>query len=139
MHSPILAPVVVLVAWSMVMWTWMYVTRLPAVRRVRMKLDPQAQRGEQMSTLPADVRWKADNYNHLLEQPTIFYAIALSLALLDRGGGANLSLAWGYVGLRVLHSLVQATWNKIEVRFSLFFLSSLALIALIFDACQAVL
>jgi len=137
MHSPILAPVVALVAWSMVIWAWMYITRLPAIRRARMKLDPNAPRGEQMSTLPADVRWKADNYNHLLEQPTLFYAVALSLALLGRGGGANLSLAWAYVGLRVLHSLVQTTWNKIEVRFSLFFLSSLALVALVVNACRA--
>ncbi len=136
MHSPILAPVVALVAWSMVIWTWMYVTRLPAIRRARMKLDPNAPRGEQMSTLPADVRWKADNYNHLMEQPTLFYAVALSLALLNRGG-TNLTLAWAYVGLRVLHSLVQATWNKIEVRFSLFFLSSLVLIALVVNACRA--
>lgn len=137
MHSPILAPVVVLVAWSMVIWAWMYATRLPAIRRARMRLDPSAPRGEQMSTLPADVRWKADNYNHLMEQPTLFYAVALSLALLGRGVGANLALAWAYVGLRVLHSLVQATWNKIEVRFSLFFLSSLALVALVVDACRA--
>jgi hypothetical protein len=123
----------------MAVWAWMYVTRIPAIRRSRMKLDPQAPRGEQMSTLPAEVRWKADNYNHLMEQPTLFYAIALSLALLGRGAGANAALAWGYVGLRVAHSLVQATWNKIEVRFALFFLSSLLLIALTFNALQVVL
>ncbi|MDO9016890.1 MAG: MAPEG family protein [Deltaproteobacteria bacterium] len=139
MHSPILAPVVALVAWSMVMWTWMYVTRLPAIRRARMRLDPNAPRGEQMSTLPPGVRWKADNYNHLMEQPTLFYAVALSLALLGRGAGANLALAWTYVVLRVAHSLVQATWNKIEVRFAAFFLSSLVLVALVVDACRAVL
>ena len=138
MNSPILKPVVSLVAWSMVMWTWMYVTRIPAIRRARMKLDPNAPRGEQMSTLPPEVRWKADNYNHLMEQPTLFYAVALALALLDRGDGANLALAWAYVGTRVVHSLVQSTWNKIEVRFSLFFLSSLALGALVINACRAV-
>lgn len=137
MNSPILAPVVALVAWSMIMWAWMYVTRLPAIRRARMKLDPNAPRGEQMSTLPSDVRWKADNYNHLMEQPTLFYAVALALALLGRGGGADLALAWAYVALRVVHSLVQATWNKIEVRFAAFFLSSLVLVALVVDAGRA--
>jgi hypothetical protein len=137
-HSPILAPVVALVAWSMVMWTWMYLTRIPAIRKAKMKLDPMAPRGEQMNSLPAPVRWKADNYNHLMEQPTIFYAVALALALMGLGGGANLMLAWAYVGLRVLHSLIQATWNKIEVRFSVFFISSLVLIALIFNAVKAV-
>jgi hypothetical protein len=134
MHSPILAPVVALVAWSMIMWTWMYITRIPAIQKMRMRLDPNAPRGEQMNQLPPDVRWKADNYNHLMEQPTIFYAIALTLALMEQGGGFNLELAWAYVALRVVHSFVQATWNKIEVRFAVFALSSLVLIALIVRA-----
>jgi hypothetical protein len=138
MHSPILAPVVVLVAWSMVMWGWMYATRIPAIVSRRMKLDPQAPRGEQMATLPARVRWKADNYNHLMEQPTLFYAIALTLALAGAGDGVGLVLAWSYVGVRVVHSLVQAAWNKIEVRFALFVVSSLVLIGMIVRAALAV-
>lgn len=137
MHSPILAPVVALVAWTMVMWTWMYLTRIPAILRLKMKMDPRAPRGEQMSQLPAEVRWKADNYNHLFEQPTIFYAIALALALMEQGGGLNCTLAWTYVGLRVVHSVLQATWNKIEARFGVFFISSLVLIALIVNAVRA--
>ena len=136
--SPILAPVVTLVAWSMVMWLWMYVTRLPAMKAASMKPDPNAPRGEQMNTLPANVRWKADNYNHLMEQPTVFYAIALSLAMLGQGDGINLTLAWIYVGIRVVHSLLQALVNKIEVRFVLFFLSSLALIGLTINALRTV-
>lgn len=136
-HSPILAPIVALVAWSMVMWTWMYLTRIPAIVKARMVMDPMAPRGEQMALLPANVRWKADNYNHLMEQPTIFYAIALSLALMGEGGGINLALAWAYVGLRFVHSLVQATFNKIEVRFGVFTISSLMLIGLIFNAGRA--
>lgn len=139
MHSPILKPVVALTAWSMVVWAWMYATRIPAIRAARMRLDPNAPRGEQMSQLPPSVRWKADNYNNLMEQPTVFYAVAICLALLDRGAGASLALAWTYVALRVVHSVVQSTWNKIEVRFALFFLSSLALIGLVVDACAAAL
>ena len=139
MGRPILAPVVMLAAWTMVMWGWMYVTRIPAIRRARMRLDPSAPRGEQMSTLPPRVRWKADNYNHLMEQPTIFYAVAISLALLDRGDGWPLALAWIYVGLRVVHSLVQALWNRIEVRFAVFALSSIALGAMIAIAARAAL
>ena len=134
--SPILAPVVTLVAWSMVMWLWMYLTRLPAMKAANMTPDPQAPRGEQMNTLPANVRWKADNYNHLMEQPTVFYAIALSLAMLGQGDGINLTLAWTYVGIRVVHSLLQALVNKIEVRFVRFFLSSLALIGLTINALR---
>ncbi|MGB4344731.1 MAG: MAPEG family protein [Moraxellaceae bacterium] len=139
MHSPILAPIVALVAWSLVMWTWMYATRLPAMFKAKMKSDPYAPRGEQMNQLPAEVRWKADNYNHLMEQPTIFYAIALTLALMDAGSGVNLMLAWAYVGLRVVHSLVQAIINKIELRFVIFVLSSLALIGLTFNAASVLL
>jgi len=137
--TAILAPVVALVAWSMLMWLWMYVTRIPAMSRMRMRLDPNAPRGEQMDQLPASVRWKADNYNHLMEQPTLFYAICLTLALLGLGDGSNLLLAWAYVGLRVLHSLVQALFNRIELRFALFMLGSLALIGLTFNAARALL
>jgi len=137
--TPILAPVVALVAWSMLMWLWMYVTRIPAMSKMRMRLDPEAPRGEQMSQLPAAVRWKADNYNHLMEQPTLFYAICLCLALMGLGEGSNLLMAWAYVALRVVHSLVQALINKIEVRFLIFVLSSLALIGLTFNAARALL
>ena len=131
-----LAPVVALVAWTHVMWLWMYATRIPAMRRVRMRLDPDAPRGEQMSTLPPRVRWKADNYNHLMEQPTLFYAIAIVLALVDPDA-TNRAVAWTYVGLRVAHSLVQSTINKIEVRFAVFALSSLALFFLTLRAALA--
>ena len=137
-HDPILAPVVALVAWSMIMWAWMYATRIPAIKRMKMRLDSMAPRGEQMSQLPAQVRWKADNYNHLMEQPTIFYAVALALALMQAGGGVNLVLAWIYVGLRVVHSLVQAVGNVILLRFAVFFVSSLFLIALTFNAARLV-
>ncbi len=135
----LVAPVVALAAWTMVMWTWMYLTRIPAIRRANMRLDPTALRGEQMSQLPPEVRWKADNYNHLMEQPLVFYAVVLAMAVAGGAGALEVNLAWAYVGLRVVHSLVQATWNKIEVRFSLFALGSLVLIAIIVRAAGLVL
>jgi hypothetical protein len=76
------------------------------------------------------VRWKADNYNHLYEMPTLFYAVALTLALLGDASAASAGLAWAYVGLRVAHSLFQALVNVIELRFALFTLSSLVLMGL---------
>ena len=136
--SAILQPVVALVAWTMLMWLWMYLTRIPAIQKAKMRLDPEAVNGVQMSTLPARVRWKADNYNHLMEQPTIFYATALVLAMVGQGEGAALMLAWAYVGLRVVHSLVQALINKIELRFVLFVLSSLMLLGMVWKAASAV-
>jgi hypothetical protein len=132
--TPLLGPVVALIAWTLVMWLWMYATRIPAIRAARMRLDPNAPRGEQMSTLPARVRWKADNYNHLMEQPTIFYAIVLALALLGDQSPLSLAMAWSYVALRIVHSLVQALVNKIEVRFALFALSTLPLFVLTWQA-----
>ena len=136
--TDILAPVVALLLLTSAVWVWMYITRLPAVRQAGMKLDPHLPKGQQMSELPARVRWKADNYNHLLEQPTMFYAVALTLALLGAGEGLNVTLAWCYVGLRVIHTLQQTLWNKIEVRFVLFSLSTLVLITLIIRAASVI-
>jgi len=136
-HASLLSPVVALVAWTFVMWSWMYATRLPAIRRARMQLDPNAPRGEQMATLPPEVRWKADNYNHLMEMPTLFYAIALVLAWVSTSPATDAALAWAYVGLRVAHSLLQALVNRIELRFALFFLSSLVLLAMTVRAALA--
>ncbi len=87
-----------------------------------------------MATLPPMVRWKADNYVHLMEQPTIFYALVISLAVLGEGSGINLYLAWAYVLLRIAHSLVQAVVNKIELRFLIFALSNIPLFWLTFNA-----
>jgi hypothetical protein len=138
MNSPILAPVVVLVAWSLVMWLWLYATRLPAMRRMEIKLDPQVPPRALMEQLPASARWKADNYNHLMEQPTIFYAVALVLAISDAGSGLNLILAWSYVILRIVHSLFQSLVNNIPVRFAIFTLSTLCLFGLTWGALRVV-
>jgi len=120
------------------MWFWMYATRLPAIFAAKIKLDPNVPKGQLAASLPPRVRWKADNYNHLFEQPTVFYAVALSLAVIGQGGGLNAKLAWAYVGLRVAHSLLQALWNNIRARFTLFALSAFTLMALTFSAARAV-
>lgn len=145
MHSPILAPIVALIAWSLVVWVWMYITRLPAMSRARIdgtklvgttgaKLrDDLIEGGERRAT------WVADNYNHLMEQPTLFYAICFVLALTETGHGFNVQIAWAYVALRVVHSLVQGTFNRVLVRFSVFVLSSLCLFALTLHAAIALL
>ena len=126
-NSPILLPILSLVIWTMVQMVWVLLTRLPAIAAA--KLGPNAgQRTQELTTqLPKEVQWKADNYNHLLEQPTAFYACALALALAGLGDGLNLYLAWGYVAIRVVHSIVQSTTNPVLVRFSLFLLSSILL------------
>ena len=120
------------------MWFWMYATRIPAIFAAKLKLDPNLPKGEQMATLPPRVRWKADNYNHLFEQPTVFYAVALALAVVGQGSGVNATLGWAYVGLRVTHSLLQALWNNITARFGLFVLSTFVLMTLTYNAACAV-
>ena len=132
--TAMLGPVIALVAWSMVMWLWMYATRIPAILSAKMKLDPNAPSGVQMAQLPAAVRWKADNYNHLMEQPTIFYATALTIALLGVDSIASVIFGWAYVVIRVAHSLLQALSNKIPFRFALFVLSNIPLFALTYIA-----
>jgi hypothetical protein len=111
---------------------WMAATRIPAMRKVG--IDVKNLRGGRGANLegvvPDEVNWKAHNYQHLMEQPTLFYAIALTLAFMDFGGGINSWLAWGYVGLRIVHSLVQCTVNIVKYRLSLFVLSSLCLLSL---------
>jgi len=139
MTAEILKPLAVLAAWTMVMWVWMYATRLPAMTAAKLDPDELVRQGGKTldQLLPAQTQWKAHNYNHLHEAPTVFYAVALALALMGRGNGLNATLAWAYVGLRIVHSLVQATINKVMIRFLLFSLSSLVLIALVVHTVMA--
>ncbi len=138
MHHQIIAPVIALVLWSFVMWAWMYATRIPAIVRNKLVYDPQRPNAEFLNQIPASARWKADNLNNLMEQPTLFYAVVLSLAILGVESGADVILAWAYVAIRVAHSLVQALVNIIALRFSLFVIGSLALLALTLRAAWIV-
>ncbi len=135
-NSPILAPVVALVAWSLVMMFWMVATRLPAMGRkgISLKGLVGGRPGALDGVIEDNVQWKAHNYIHLMEQPTLFYAVALALAIMGEGGGLNATIAWAYVALRILHSLVQATVNIVLYRFILFALASVALLALTLHA-----
>ncbi len=143
MDAAILKPVIALAAWSTIMWIWLYAARLPAMSRAR--IDGTKMVGSTGKSLRDDLvaageeraSWVADNYNHLMEQPTVFYAIAIVLALIGQGSGLNATIAWGYVGLRVAHSLVQVLSNRVIIRFSLFMLSAIALAALVLHAALA--
>ena len=140
-YSPILAPVVALVAWTLVVQIWMYAARIPAMRRAGISLKGRrgTRGGALEDAIPDEANWKAHNYNHLMEQPTIFYAIALTLALLGFGGGINLYLAWGYVAFRIIHSLIQATANVVLYRFVAFNLASFCLLGLTVHAAARIL
>lgn len=122
-----LKPVLVLVLWTCVMWIWMYALRLPAFGKAGIKPDDARHPGTYSDRLPPHVRSAADNYNHLHEQPTIFYALMFFMAL--TGGGDNLAtmVAWAYVVLRIVHSFVQIVIGKVALRFTVFTLATLCL------------
>jgi hypothetical protein len=136
-HSDILHPVVALALWTMIIWLWMYATRLPAMGKVP-GFDTKNWVGgvgaDLDKVLPGKTQWVAHNYNHLHEAPTVFYAVSIVLALIGQGNGFNAQIAWGYVFLRIAHSLVQILWNRVVVRFAIFALSSVALIMLVVHA-----
>jgi hypothetical protein len=133
-QADILKPMAVLAMWTMIMWVWMYATRIPAINKLPKPTGENADQGWTgamlENILPREVQWKAHNYNHLHEAPTVFYAVALALAMIGSGDGMNAKIAWVYVALRIVHSVFQATVNKVAPRFILFALSSLALFAL---------
>jgi hypothetical protein len=127
----LLAPMVALIAWSLAMWVWLYATRLPAMARLKLRPERGRFAREMNAQMPDRARQVADNYNHLMEQPTIFYAVCVVLQLLGQGDQpVNLAFAWGYVGLRVVHSLVQSTVNHVPTRFAVFALSTVLLAGL---------
>ena len=129
MHiSPLLGPVVALVAWSIVMFFWLAIARAPQLKGRKI---PEGARGADLEREdPGKRNWPAHNYQHLMEQPTIFYAIVFALILMGFDAPINVYLAWGYVGFRILHSLWQATVNVVRIRFLLFALSTLCLLGL---------
>lgn len=129
MHN-FLTPVLALIVWTFVMWVVMYVRRVPAMNKITKDTQEFIENPALADQIPARVRWAADNYNHLHEQPVIFYALMFYLAATGGADKFNMSLAWAYVAIRVVHSFVQITINKVMIRFSLFVLGSLVLAAM---------
>jgi hypothetical protein len=125
-----LEAVLALITWTMVVWFWMYALRIPAMQKANIQPDDARHPGS-LDVLPSNVRSVADNYNHLHEQPTIFYALAFYIQLAGLADPVSVNLAWAYVGLRVVHSLVQNLGNKVMLRFPVFALSSLVLVAMV--------
>jgi hypothetical protein len=129
MNSPMLTPALALISWTLLIWIWMYILRIPAMQSAGIDPDDARHPGS-LDTLPTAARQVADNYNHLHEQPTLFYALVFYTALAGNGDAFAVKLAWAYVGLRVLHSLIQNTFNRVLVRFTVFALSTVVLMAL---------
>ena len=135
MQAQLLAPAAVLIAWSLIMLLWMAATRLPAISKMGgLGTAKPGSRGQDLEGVLDDrINWKSHNYAHLMEQPTIFYAAVFIIALMG-GSETDMLFAWIYAVLRILHSLWQATVNRVPVRFGLFLLSTIALIYLAYRA-----
>jgi len=141
MQAQILAPAAVLVLWSLIMLVWMAMTRLPAMSKAGGglgKAKPGGRGQDLEGVLPDKINWKAHNYAHLMEQPTLFYAVVVILAIMG-ASATDVLLAWVYVGLRIAHSLWQALVNVVSIRFLLFLASTVALVALAISAVGATL
>ena len=130
LNKPLLGPLVGLNVWTFAMEFLLYKRRTPALKKYNISFDPEIVKQEKATKLPAFVQWPADNFNNLLEQPTQFYAIVLGLTFLDIKDNRTVGLAWAYVGLRVVHSIVHVSTNNVLVRFPVFAASSLALVGL---------
>ncbi|RTE86597.1 MULTISPECIES: MAPEG family protein [Gammaproteobacteria] len=134
---------ILLPALAMGLFTFLVAIRLMLARVKDMKaLKVHPQKGQDTkhlkSLLSEKTGWIADNYNHLFEQPVIFYVACFSLAILDAVHITTLSLAWAYVTLRVLHSWVQTTTNVVLLRFNLFLASWLVIVAMLIFGVLAI-
>jgi hypothetical protein len=127
--SNMMTPVLALVVWTMVILVWLYLRRIPAMRKAG--IDPAKIKGSEtyasMPQLDPKAVWVSDNYNHLHEQPVIFYALCVYTHLVGVWDGLNVGLAWAYVAIRIIHSLIQVTTNFVPLRFAVFNLGSLVL------------
>lgn len=129
----LLQPLAALIAWSGVMLLWLYATRFSAMKAKGISLKGRvgSRGGDLDGVIDPKAQWKAHNYNHLMEQPTLFYATIIALVLMGDASMISMVLAWAYVGLRIAHSLEQALTNRVAVRFPLFALGSICLLGLI--------
>ena len=135
MLAQMLAPAAVLIAWSLLIRFWMAFTRLPALGKAGgLGAAKPGGRGQDLEgVIPDKINWKSHNYAHLMEQPTLFYAASVIIALLG-ASALDTVFAWIYVGLRIVHSIWQATVNVVKIRFLLFIASTIALIYLAYRA-----
>ncbi|CAM3250215.1 MAPEG family protein [Sphingomonas antarctica] len=122
---------------TLAMMLWMSVARLPAMKAEGLTLQDAAHTDVLRSRLPSTVTRIADNFRHLFETPTIFYAISLAIVVVGLADPLHALCAWLFLACRVLHSIVQATMNIVSVRATLYMLSWLALATMIVRAAIA--
>lgn len=129
--TDLLRPAFLLAAWTVVITTWMFVTRIPTM--AKLEIDPQdaADTSRLNELLPHEVQRVARNYNHLFEQPTLYYAVVLMIATIGAVDSVHVACSWAFMGLRVAHSCVQATIDIVPIRFGIFLISWIVLAVMI--------
>ena len=134
-HHGLIAPVIALVCWTLAVMIWLGYERVRNINRLRLSPDAGKFARDLNALMPDRAKQVSDNYMHLMEQPTLFYAVCFSLQFLGQGEHpVNIGFAWGYVSIRVLHTLVHSTFNDVRIRFFLFLLSSVFLVGLVTHA-----
>jgi len=134
MNDLILQPILFMGLLSFVMMLLMYATRIPAAKRLEAEgvdLQKLAHPSQLGGVFPSSVERVADNYNHLWEQPTLFYAVIMVIWAQGHTDMVHLYAAWSYCILRLLHSAIQVLVNHVWMRFSVFMLSWIALAVLL--------
>lgn len=127
----ILQPVLVVSLLTVLMTVWVFFTRIPTM--VKLKIHPQKAQDTRrlQELLPKKVTRVSNNYNNLFEQPTLFYAVAIIIAVLGHVDMVHVVCAWTYASLRIVHSLIQATVDIVMARFIVFLLSWLVLMVMV--------
>ncbi len=129
MSNALLGPVLAQVGLTLFTLLALYATRIPAMV-VAKPSNKAMQDPKSLDLLPKNARFAGQNYNHQFEAPVLFYVLCLGAMLAGIGNETTIMLAWGYVGLRVLHAAIHITYNRVIHRFAVFSLSSFVLIAL---------
>ncbi|GMN01747.1 MAPEG family protein [Erythrobacter sp. MTPC3] len=140
MQAQMLAPAAILVVWTLIVMFWIIPTRFGAVAKIKDNSSLSGRTGlrggDLEGVIPDKANWPAHNHTHLHEQPTLFYATAIMLAIAGPGA-LDVTLAWVYLALRIVHSLWQILVNTLPVRFTLFLVSSIVLVVLAIRAVLA--
>ena len=114
-------------------------SRLPSIIRHFGHLQGAMHSDELRPRLSPRMRFITDNYNHLFEQPVLFYALIVYLHLSGMADDLQVQMAWLYFLTRMIHSLIHLTSNNVSARALTFVISSMILIGMILRAGLALL
>jgi hypothetical protein len=125
-----------LIAWPMIgqaVLSLAVALRVLAVRVEEMRtrrIAPQSVSNSREVAARLENLTAADNLRNLFELPVLFFAVCVAMAITDLVSPLQLGLAWTFVALRTVHSLIQTTYNRVMHRFAAFLLGLLALMAM---------